>query len=535
MKPLARLQPLRIAFSLALLLPEVATIALARLPGDPASLGPRNESVDLAPYADVRYVVAGTEQGDGSKSKPWSSVSEAVAHVNATAEHRVAILVAAGTYNDATVHMREHVDLYGGFEPGSWNRDIFAHPSILDGRDAWRVVIGASNARIDGFTICHGRALGHGGGILCDGTSPTIANNLIEKNHTLAPTDFHYERIHQQGNIGGGIACLYEAVPVIARNVIRANWTEIGEGGGLAFYGWHRLPGNPRARVENNVIVDNTSGTKDYARTRSSSGGGVSFAHEASQVFVNNIVAHNHAMGRSDAGGIYNEFYSSPRIENNWIVGNEGDDDGGGIYTMRQGEPFIHHNLIAGNWTTLGGVGGVRVSKEGRARVEDNHIVRNQSGGGLYLVDGYLEARDNVIADNLKGYGIRIQQHFQYFQPARIEGNRILRNEEGSVDVQKNVGEAPLVDRNSVVDGAPETAATSCAVTAASYNSSRAQTVVRIAPGSKIKPAAGQVVWRGKHWAVVAASDDSSVTVWGDMSAADLEATLHLLPDYDAK
>jgi len=504
-------------------------------PGDIAAVGPGTSEINLSAYASVLYVApAGdAETADGSKTKPYPSVAGAVNRAQPAAGARAAVLVAAGTYDDATVIMREGVDLFGGFEPVSWKRDIFANTSILDGLKARRVVLGASNARLDGFVIRRGRAQGHGGGILCDGTSPTITNNIIEDCHTVAPEDFRSDRIHQEGHRGGGIACLFESVPVIANNIFRNNHTEIGDGGGIAFYGWHRLPGKPRGRIENNVIVGNVSGTKDFDRTRSSSGGGIVFSHEAMHDFRNNVVAHNRAMGRSDAGGIYNEFYSSPVIENNWVVGNEGDDDGGGLYTMREGDPLIRHNLFAGNWTTMGGVGGVRVSKEGRARVIDNQIVRNQSGGGLYLVDGFLVATGNLIADNLKGSGIRVQQHFDYFQPSRIENNRILNNAEGGISVPKGDGTAPALTGNQIQDGPPDTSSVEWRITRATFDRRTGRTTILVvAPTGADGALAGRTVWRGNRWSVVVANHSDSITVWGDLSDPDSGNALNLLPEY---
>jgi hypothetical protein len=531
--------PRALVAALLLALPS-AREAFARVPGDIAAVGPKTAAVDLGAYAVVRYVAPAArpeEAGDGTREKPWASVAAAVKAAGpAGKDHRVAILVAAGTYDDLTIAMREYVDIYGGYSPGAWSRDIRANETVLDGREAQRVVIGADHARLDGFVVRRGRALGDGGAILCDGTSPTISNNRIEESFTVAPPDLRPDRIHQTGHVGGAMACLFEAVPVIANNVFMGNWTEIGDGGALAFYGWNRLPGNPRATVENNVFVDNRAGTKDRNRTRSSSGGAVVFSHEESPIFRNNVVAHNRSMGNSDAGGVYCEFYSSPTIERNWIVGNEADDDGGGIYTMRMSQPLIRRNLIAGNWTANGGVGGIRISKEGRAQVEDNDIVRNRTGGGIYMADGYLVARGNLIADNLKGPGIRLQQHFDYFRPPVIEDNRILDNEGGAISVMKYVGPPPATEKNRIREGSPATAESEWTVTAAEFLKDRAQTVFHVKePLGADGSLAGRVVSHGGHWAVVAANGSDTLSVWGDMAGSGADPRLGLVPDYPAE
>ncbi len=508
---------------------------LARVPGDIAAVGPRTIAVDLSAYSTVQYVAASAPEAaaDGTKVRPWRSVAEAAKNLGGTKDRRSAILVAAGAYDDATVAMREHVDLFGGFSAADWTRDIFIHETVLDGLHTRRVVLGASQARIDGFVIRRGRALGHGGAVLCDGVSPTISNNRIEESYTVPPVGFRLDRIHQPGSMGGGLACLFEAVPVITNNHFRANHTEIGEGGALAVYGWHRLPGNPRALIEHNVFTGNISGLHDHTRTRSSSGGAAAFSHEASPIFRHNVVAMNRAMGRSDAGGVYCEFFASPTIEHNWIIGNEGDDDGGGLYTMRQGEPVIRRNLFAGNWTTMGGIGGIRISKEGRARVIENQIVHNQSGGGIYMADGYVVVEGNVIADNRKGPGIRLQQNFSYFQPSRVEQNRFLRNEEGAIKITKTVGAAPMVTNNEIADGAPRPPSTSWKIAQAVFDRRRGQTTIRVTGAAALdEKLPGATVWTGTRWSVVTRQEGNVLTVWGDLSAPESNRVLYLLPEY---
>ena len=388
---------------------------------NPALIGPKTIEVDIGIYQKVFYVSQkyGSDQNnDGSKNKPWQSINFALSKViNASPAQQHAIIVAEGIYSKSTIKMVEYADLYGGFSSKNWERDIDKYATILDGESVRRVVEGADHARLDGFTVRNGLSRSHGGGILCDDTSPTISNNLIVNNFVLEPEEFNHNRIHQEGHIGGGVACLYNAVPTIINNVFYGNRTSIGMGGAIAFYGWfrkkdapstgvenNRISGGLRGTVENNVIINNIAGINDVFRTRSSSGGGIACAYESRPVINNNLVALNQAMGNSDAGGIYCEYYSDPDIIGNWILGNIGDDDGGGFYTMRLGHPLLKENIIAGNFTTGRGIGGIRISKEGRARIVDNVIVQNP-GGGVMCVDSYIELIHNVIASNPYGIG----------------------------------------------------------------------------------------------------------------------------------
>ena len=318
------------------------------------------------------------------------------------------------------------------------------------------------------------------------------------------------------------------------------NWTEIGEGGAIAIFGWIRMEGNPIASIENNVFLGNISGLKDHGRTRSSSGGAISCSHEASPIIRNNVIAHNRAMGRSDAGGVYCEYFSSPIIEYNWIVGNEGDDDGGGIYTMRLGEPAIQRNLIAGNWTTGGGVGGVRISKEGRARVTENLIVQNQSGGGVHLVDGRTVVTGNTIADNIGGPGIRYVQNFTYFQPTRIEDNAIFGNEGEAIEFQEQEGAVPIVKDNTL-DADPDVSDTGLDWNTADvrFDPRTFQTTIKLENADLEEGVlTGRAVHLGPRWSIVVGNREDTVLVWGDFSNPDGPApqpsgsTLSLLPDY---
>jgi hypothetical protein len=45
----------------------------------------------------------------------------------------VAILVANGIYRGTTLLMQPWVDIYGGFEPARWTRDVLANVTTLDG------------------------------------------------------------------------------------------------------------------------------------------------------------------------------------------------------------------------------------------------------------------------------------------------------------------------------------------------------------------------------------------------------------------
>src|SRR5262245_1721616 len=92
-----------------------------------------------------------------SAGGPIKTVAAALESINdASPTKRYAILVAAGTYNETPLKMKQHVDLYGGFpaDGGDWKtRDIYVNRTILDGHKNGPVVIGADDARLDSFVV----------------------------------------------------------------------------------------------------------------------------------------------------------------------------------------------------------------------------------------------------------------------------------------------------------------------------------------------------------------------------------------------
>jgi parallel beta-helix repeat protein/predicted outer membrane repeat protein len=90
--------------------------------------------------------------------------------------------------------------------------------TIIDGQESNTVVTfdqsEGNDSILTGLTITNGQA-DFGGGILCDGASPTITKNLIIGNGTIAEH-------------GGGIACVNAASPIITNNKLKYNWAYSG-------------------------------------------------------------------------------------------------------------------------------------------------------------------------------------------------------------------------------------------------------------------------------------------------------------------
>ncbi len=512
-------------------------------------------------YKSIYYVSvnSGSDKfGDGSAKKPWKTIHYAIKEASFS-RVKTAIFVASGIYNQGTITMHPLIDLYGGFNSEKWKRDIIKNKTFLDGEGVRRVVIAADSSRIDGFVVSNGLAQAHGGGILCDDTSPTITNNQIINNLVAEPKEFNDTRIHQDGIHGGGIACMFNAVPVIKNNLFLGNRTSIGNGAGIAFYGWVRLKGAPETEIdrnrmvgglqavlENNVFVGNIAGMNDLSRTRSSNGGAISCAFEARPLIRNNVIVANEARGRSDAGGIYCEYFSYPVIEGNWILGNIGDDDGGGIYLMKQSNPLIKDNIVAGNWTLGGGVGGIRLSKEGRARIINNVIFENP-GGGLQSVDAYLELEDNIIINHPNDYGVSYSNAFAYMQASIIRNNIIRENGKGALVVSKNTVTMPVFENNNVDDESIKTGKNNAnlspeflddhidgKITNITYDKKYGQSQIKIIESlSDDLVLPGRIFKIGKRWGVIKEYHDNLITVWGDLVVSDTQnLTFEISPTY---
>ncbi|NOX67399.1 MAG: hypothetical protein GXO85_16765 [Chlorobi bacterium] len=525
-----------------------------------SKIGPSTEKVDKNNYAEIFYVSQNTgsdEKGDGSRETPWKTIVNAFNKVNNELEnHVIALFVAEGVYSGSTIEMRRFIELFGGFNSKTWERDIYQNATILDGENARRVILGADSSKIDGFTITNGFSNSHGGGILCDDTAPIISNCFIVNNFADKPDNFNNTRIHQQGNNGGGIACLYNATPVIKNNLFYNNKTSIGDGGALSFYGWVRkrhgtdrriennfMVGYVRPVVKNNVFIENISGADDLNRTRSSNGGAISCSNEARPIIENNIIVSNRAKGNSDAGGIYAEYFSYPTISSNWIVGNVSDDDGGGIYIMRQSHALITDNFIAGNWTIGNGVGGIRLSKEGRATITNNILVNNLTGGAVECVDSYMEMKNNIVMYNKGKVAVLYKQHFNYFKPSLIIDNIIRENEgkafSSNLEVifeDNNINENVKNQHNKNKAVKFTNKSITGEIINIKFDKNKFQSVIEIEKKPDQKSLAGRVIQVGDFWSVVQRSENSKIYVWGNISLRVKNIdTYSILSDYILK
>lgn len=259
--------------------------------------------------------------------------------------------------------------------------------TVIDGNQEGSVVIFKSGESTDsileGFTITNGSGTWiddyweyGGGGIYCDGSSPTIQYNTITGN---------------TANNAGGVGALYASHAVITHNSIFENLADVppgrrGGGGGIA------VAFDSDAVVSHNDIYSNTS---------HKAGGGIACGFDANPVIKNNTIRDNVA---DYAGGIQMYSYTAGTIENNIIRGNSslGTNGAGGISCRKGSYPVIVNNLIIDNSAATYG-GGMRCFSDATPIIVNNLIMSNEaniSGGGIECDTGASATIANTILWN---------------------------------------------------------------------------------------------------------------------------------------
>ena len=158
---------------------------------------PVREEPPVIEDRDLWYVNASaTGPADGSS---WNNAFRNIQTAIDYAEAGDVVWVSSGTYyspdpGDSSVpviRMKRGVDIYGAFSTSSGtldDRDFDGDRTILDGENRARhVVIGADEARLDGFYVQSGHAFGTypdncGGGMLNFWVSPEIENCVFTAN-----------------------------------------------------------------------------------------------------------------------------------------------------------------------------------------------------------------------------------------------------------------------------------------------------------------------------------------------------------------
>ncbi len=308
--------------SLLILTGILLTLWSGRLPAQPETGNKESGSAPDGPRAvipaDLHVDDDNAGVQDGSALRPYRTVQQAIKAAKANA----VIAVAGGTYPQNLRVQEKVVRLYGGYVGGTKasyasgkagnfaERDPAANPSHLkgDGKDSVVTLYESGASIVDGFLVTGGGRSAtaapswEGGGFYIYEGSPTISNNVIEKNQTCPPVKQDREKL------GGGIFSTAANVSIL-----------------------------------NNVIRNNVSGR----------GAGIS-ADGKKLIIRGNTVQNN--IGVSDHGGGIYLFSPSAEISHNRIVGNEIGRDhgygwGGGVTVLNKGGFYkFSHNIFTGNF-----------------------------------------------------------------------------------------------------------------------------------------------------------------------------------------
>ena len=365
-------------------------------------------------YVDIDAGGAGT-------GLTWTDAFNVVQDAMDAATTEDAIWVAEGTYTrpiggtEPVLTMKDGVLVYGGFdgtETELSERNPTTHETILDGEDtSYHVVVGASDARLDGFTVTRGNAIwagslypdNAGGGMLNDNANNLeIVNcifsgnsawrgsgmensysdsNVINCTFTGNSTQygggmvnsFSYPTItncyflnNPAGVRGGGMHNVNGSSPTIINCTFNDN--SAYDGGGMHNYDSSSpsitdctFTGNSATNYGGGMINDtNASPTITNCSFENNSagyGGGV-FNQESSPDFLNCVFKSNNTITvgtTGQGGGMENYINSSPVITNCVFTGNNAENRGGGMLNATNSSPVITNCTFAGNSAKFGG------------------------------------------------------------------------------------------------------------------------------------------------------------------------------------
>jgi hypothetical protein len=503
-------------------------------------IGVKTESVPFEKYQKIIYVSVEADSDskkEGSKETPYNSISIALSQIaDPTPENRYAVIVAEGDYRENTIQMKEFVDLYGGFSSLDWQRDIFRFPSVLNGERERRILIGSDSTRLDGFFIRNGEIRGNGGGLLCDGTSPIITNNIFYDNKTLKPIPWAPKFWHEMANDGGAIHCMNGAAPEIRNNHFIENRTENGRGAAIA------CNNKCQPKISGNLFIHNVSGMEDPMR--SSDGGAISIFDWCDVVLENNLLMNNEALSSNDGGAVFIALWSSATIRNNVFLNNACDDDAGALFVGGQehrydspldplpaAETFyvsIENNIFMGNENPSRNSGAMRFTMESRGKFSGNLVVHNT---GIYFQRSEVTIEQNTILDNFLFVDTK-----EGLKQSYIKSNLILGDYHANTPVllennymkNKYMKEGNYSEYPGFIEDSQE-------ITAFSTNFSRFPYLTEVLLGREsLKPGelSSRIVKVGDRWGLVKENDSHSLSIYGDFTG---EILLKVLPSYQLK
>lgn len=240
----------------------------------------------------------------------------------------------------------------------------------ISGNNQSRVffINGGAKVVFNDLTIANGNAgIGDGGGILVDGSQITeLSINKSRINNNTAGSN-------TTGGAGGGIYSKSFGSININNSTVNNNFA--GSDGGGIFGGVSKLS------ITNSTVSGNTA---------KFTGGGVFIDSASGTLSITNSTIDNNTATFQNGGGIYSR---TATITNSTISSNRAGSDGGGI--RNSGATTITNSTISNNRAGTGGSG-------------DGGGVNQGSFNG-----DYLNLRNTIIADNLRGASVNIPDDFR--------------------------------------------------------------------------------------------------------------------------
>jgi len=285
------------------------------------------------------------------------------------------VLVSDGTYT-------ENLSLGAGQNGVTLKSENGAATTIIDGGRVTSVIqcsaVGATT-RIEGFTIRNGGdnpvLTTLGGGLHLDGSSPTIAHNVIVSNYGVSAggiyvdggspeiTDNEIRDNEASHGSGGGIYYDHAAAGLFARNTVAGN-TADAYGGAMTTW-FFSSP-----TVDANVFDGNTAKL---------AGGALYLNNQSSITISNNVFLHNTCPGGS-GGAIYYDHFTTGPLRGNVVARNKAGAYAGGVTIWEGSAPSVESNTIVYNEAPLGGRG-IYITRGSHVDMLRTIVAFNTNGG----------------------------------------------------------------------------------------------------------------------------------------------------------
>ena len=303
---------------------------------------------------DSNVIYVDTNASGMNNGKSWENAFNSLQDALSVATENNEIWVAKGTYyptdtKDRTISfvMVDNVDIYGGFvgnETSLDQRDWQNNKTILSGDigvkgvktdNSIKVVVAANNI-IDGFTISDGY-FSQRSEINLQKTSTKKPKKETSNKGTQSVGHMSPKQIlsgNPLSSVNGNGILIWQVSPTIRNCIITNN--EGGKGAGVYILS----PGDS----DNLPTFINTTISNNIAEGR---GGGVSIDMNSQAAFIDCVFDSNQCVS-GKGGAIYNDFGSSPLIENSLFINNVAE-SGAAIANDGESNPIISNSTFYNN------------------------------------------------------------------------------------------------------------------------------------------------------------------------------------------